>query len=157
MDSNWTSGRQRDASWDLARMSTTSRTTSRDSASPTRGPPPAGTDSSDESRIGSSTDAPTSVLDAGCGIGLLVGALRDRGVDAYGLDVSRFALSQVPAWLATYCGLGSVTDELPRTYDLIACIEVLEHIPSEMAEEAIANFARHTDRVLFSSSPDDVE
>lgn len=31
---------------------------------------------------------PRTVLDAGCAIGLLVEVLRDRGVDAHGIDIS---------------------------------------------------------------------
>ena len=38
---------------------------------------------------------PKTVLDAGCAMGYLVEALRDRGVEAYGIDISEYALSQV--------------------------------------------------------------
>lgn len=101
--------------------------------------------------------APRTVLDAGCAIGFLVEALRERGVDARGFDISEYAISQVPEELMPYCTLGSVTDEIEGTYDLITCIEVLEHVPPDVAEQAIENFARHTDRILFSSTPDDVD
>ena len=40
--------------------------------------------------------APRTVLDAGCGIGFLVEELRKRDVDAYGIDISEYAISQVP-------------------------------------------------------------
>jgi 2-polyprenyl-3-methyl-5-hydroxy-6-metoxy-1,4-benzoquinol methylase len=36
--------------------------------------------------------APQSVLDLGCGPGLLVEALRKRGVDASGVDISEYAI-----------------------------------------------------------------
>jgi glycosyltransferase involved in cell wall biosynthesis/SAM-dependent methyltransferase len=100
---------------------------------------------------------PSSVLDAGCAIGFLVEALRERGVDATGIDVSEYAISDAPDELKPYLQVASVADELSRRYDLITCIEVLEHLDAEQGEEAIANFARHTDVVLFSSSPDDHE
>lgn len=100
--------------------------------------------------------APSTVLDAGFGAGLLVRALRDRGVDASGIDISEYALSQLPPELREHCRLASVTEELPGSYDLVICIEVLEHLSAAAGASAIANFARHTDRVLFSSTPDDV-
>lgn len=97
--------------------------------------------------------APASVLDAGCAIGLLVEALRARGVEAFGIDLSSYAIGQVDRSVRDCCAHGSIADELPRRYDLIVSIEVLEHMPVRAAEAAIANFCRHTDDVLFSSSP----
>ena len=101
--------------------------------------------------------APRNVMDVGCAIGFLVEALRDRGVDARGFDISEYAISQVPEPLRPYCVLASATDEIDGSYDLITCIEVLEHLPGDTAERAIDNLTRHTDRILFSSSPDDDE
>jgi SAM-dependent methyltransferase len=99
--------------------------------------------------------APRSVLDAGCGVGFLVRALRRRGIEAYGLDISEYAIRQVPAEIAASCWVGSVTDALPRDYDLIVCIEVLEHLSPTEAEDAVENLAAHTDSLLFSSTPTD--
>ena len=97
--------------------------------------------------------APKTVLDAGCAIGLLVEALRQRGVEATGIDLSSYAIGRVDASLRDYCRHGSIADEFPQRYDLIVSIEVLEHMPARAAETAIANFCRHTDDVVFSSSP----
>src|SRR6476661_8245522 len=38
---------------------------------------------------------PSSVLDAGCAMGFLVEALRARGVEAWGIDISEYAISKV--------------------------------------------------------------
>src|SRR5262249_10167153 len=54
-----------------------------------------------------------------------------------------------------YCHVRSVSDPLPRPYDLIICIEVLEHLQPQDAEAAVANFCRHADDVILSSSPYD--
>jgi SAM-dependent methyltransferase len=97
--------------------------------------------------------APKTVLDAGCAIGLLVEALRQHGVDATGIDLSAYAIGRVDDRLRAYCRQGSIADEFPQRYDLIVSIEVLEHMPARDAEAAIANFCRHTDDVVFSSSP----
>ena len=101
------------------------------------------------------TIAPKSMLDAGCAIGLLVETLRGRGVDAWGIDISEYAISQVPEALKPYCRVHSVTQPFGRHFDLIVCIEVLEHMPQPQSEAAVANLCRHSDDILFSSSPDD--
>jgi SAM-dependent methyltransferase len=96
---------------------------------------------------------PRTVLDAGCAMGFLVESLRDRGVEAYGLDVSEYAIQRVRPDIRRYCWVGSVTDALPQRYDLIVCIEVLEHLAPGEADVAIANLCAHTDDALFSSTP----
>src|SRR5258708_29730874 len=100
--------------------------------------------------------APRAVLDAGCAMGLLVEALRTRGVDAEGLDISEYAIAQAVDPAAGHCGVAALADELPSRYDVIVCIEVLEHMPPPDAQAALANICRHTDDVLFSSSPSDL-
>ena len=96
---------------------------------------------------------PTSVFDAGCAIGLLVEGLRKQGVEAYGMDISEFAITQVAEEYREFCSVGSVTEPFGRTYDLITCIEVLEHLLPADAKKAIENLCQHTDDILFSSSP----
>ncbi len=100
--------------------------------------------------------APRTVLDAGCAIGLLVEALRERQVEAYGFDIAEYALEQVPEAIRPYVWQGSVTAPLPQRYDLIVCMEVLEHLPQAEAERALANLCQCTDDLLFSSSPLDL-
>lgn len=96
---------------------------------------------------------PASALDAGCAIGLLVEQLRERGVDAQGVDISDYAIGQAPESIRDHVRVGSVAEPFGRRYDLIVCIEVLEHMPPAEAERAVANFCAHSDDVLFSSSP----
>ncbi|MBV8718720.1 MAG: glycosyltransferase [Chloroflexi bacterium] len=100
---------------------------------------------------------PQSVLDAGCALGMLVEALRKLGVDAWGVDVSTYAIGQVPQDVRQFCSVASVTDDLNRDYDLVTCIEVLEHLRPHDADQAVANFASHTHTVLLSSTPDDYQ
>lgn len=96
---------------------------------------------------------PRTVLDAGCAKGFLVELLRERGVEAWGFDISEHAISEVAPEVKPYCWVSSVTEPLSRDYDLIVCQEILEHIPSEQANQAIANLCEHTSNILFSSSP----
>ena len=99
--------------------------------------------------------APATVLDAGCAMGMVVEALRDRGVEAYGVDVSEYAIANAREDVRPFCRVGSILDPFPRRYDLIVCIEVLEHLGPREAERAVANFVASTDDVLFSSTPKD--
>ena len=98
---------------------------------------------------------PTTVLDAGCALGFLVEALRNRGIEAYGFDISEFAIANVHPSVKPYCWVASATEPLSRRYDLIVSVEVLEHLARDDAERAVANLCAHTDDVLFSSSPED--
>jgi SAM-dependent methyltransferase len=98
---------------------------------------------------------PTSVLDAGCAMGFLVEELRKRGVDASGVDISDYAISRVHESVAEHCSVASLTEPLTRRYDLITCIEVLEHVPPAETDQAIANLCGATDRLLLSSTPGD--
>jgi 2-polyprenyl-3-methyl-5-hydroxy-6-metoxy-1,4-benzoquinol methylase len=98
---------------------------------------------------------PTSVLDAGCAMGFLVEALRKRGVEAWGIDISEYAIEQADESVREHCRVASITEPLDRRYDLTVCIEVLEHIPPAEADAAIANLCAASDRLLISSTPED--
>jgi hypothetical protein len=99
--------------------------------------------------------APGTVLDAGCALGFLVESLRDRGVDAFGIDVSDYAIASVRPDMKPFCQVHSIIEPFPQKYDLITCIEVLEHLPRRQSEQALANLCQHTDDILFSSTPFD--
>jgi SAM-dependent methyltransferase len=96
---------------------------------------------------------PRRVLDAGCGMGFLVESLRARDVQAFGIDLSSYAISQVHESVRSFCSQGSITDEFPDQYDLIVSIEVLEHMSASAAERAVENMCSHTADVLFTSTP----
>src|SRR5262249_53537479 len=98
--------------------------------------------------------SPKTVLDAGCAMGFLVEALRDRGVDAFGFDLSPYAIDQVHASIKPFCWVRSLIEPIVERYDLIVCHEVLEHLPPQDAETAVAHLCAATDDVLFSSTPD---
>ncbi|MEM7530764.1 MAG: methyltransferase domain-containing protein [Chloroflexota bacterium] len=106
---------------------------------------------------------PKTVLDAGCAMGFLVETLRNRGVEAYGVDISEHAISQVHESIRPYCWVGSITEpfdraslaSLPKKFDLITCIEVVEHMPPKSVPPTIANLCQQTDDILFSSTPFD--
>ena len=96
---------------------------------------------------------PKTALDAGCAIGLLVEALRDRGVDAEGVDFSEFAVTHSRDDIRPFLRVGSITEPLTKRYDLITCFEVVEHMPREEADRAIANLCGSTDEIILTSTP----
>jgi len=102
---------------------------------------------------------PKTVLDAGCAKGFLVEGLRKRGVEAWGVDISEHAIQNVHESIKDFCHVGSLADPLadplPRSYDLIISIEVVEHMPPEVATRAIENLCGYSDNILISSSPYD--
>ncbi len=98
---------------------------------------------------------PKTVLDAGCAWGFLVEAFRTRGVEAYGIDISEYAIQNVHPSIQPYCRVGSITESFGQTYDMITNIEVLEHMPPAEAEKAMENLCAHTGQVIFSSTPFD--
>jgi hypothetical protein len=104
-------------------------------------------------RIRAATN-PSSVLDVGCARGLLVQAFCEQSVDAHGIDISRHAIDTADPDVASRLSVGSA-DEITGSWDLITCIEVLEHMAPIAAEQAISSMCAASDRVLLSSSPFD--
>ncbi len=102
------------------------------------------------------TFQPKTVLDAGCALGFLVKALRDLGVEAYGIDISEYAIAHTDESIRPFCRVCSLTDPLPSDFpaqfDLITCIEVMEHLPEADGKVAIKNLCQHTNTLLFSST-----
>ena len=96
---------------------------------------------------------PRRVLDAGCAKGFLVQQLRARGVEAYGIDISEYAISEVDDHVQDHCLVASLTHPIEGHYDLVTCLDVLDHMPPVDARVALDNICRVTDRILLSSGP----
>lgn len=75
---------------------------------------------------------PLSVLDIGCAKGFLVLALRNIGIESYGVDVSEYALSQAPNQVSSYLTKIDLEKEgLPFSsgrFDLVTMFEVVEFV-----------------------------
>jgi SAM-dependent methyltransferase len=99
--------------------------------------------------------APRTALDAGCAKGFLVAALAERGVDASGVDISEYAIKEAAAGARDRVSVHSLTEPLAGRWDVVICIEVLEHMSPADTQIAIDNICAVTDRVLLSSTPHD--
>lgn len=102
---------------------------------------------------------PRTVLDAGCAMGILVSEFRKLGVAAYGIDYSQYAVTHADPLARDYCVQGSLAEafpeKLPTHFDLVTCMEVLEHMSPEEGHAAVANMCKVTDTIVFCSTPDD--
>lgn len=82
------------------------------------------------------------LLDMGCAHGYLVRHLRRRGVEAWGADISAYALDNAPKDAAPYLWQFDLTEDnagvIPgHPFDRLTCYETLEHIPEEQVERAL--------------------
>ena len=104
---------------------------------------------------------PKTVIEFGCAMGYLVSALRGKGVEAYGIDVSEYAISRVKDEIKPYCramsALEPLPEDFPKTYDLAVTIEVAEHLYEEEAVPFIRNMCCYSNNIVFSSSIDDFQ
>jgi SAM-dependent methyltransferase len=90
-----------------------------------------------------------SILDAGCGIGLLRAPFAEVLPRARytGLDASEYLCARY-GWVR-----GSVADHAPRRpSDLAVCYDVLQYLDDREAARAIANFKRLTRAALYVSA-----
>ncbi|HEX5501518.1 MAG TPA: methyltransferase domain-containing protein, partial [Thermomicrobiales bacterium] len=98
---------------------------------------------------------PRTAIEYGCAKGFLVEALRERGVEAYGVDFSPHAIGEVHEPLRPYCRVGDVREPAAERYDVAICMEVLEHLDPRDAPAAIRTLAGAADVVYFTSNPDE--
>ncbi len=85
------------------------------------------------------------VLDAGCAHGFVVEALREVGVDAEGVDASRFAIAHAPRVVSPYVRRADLTKRLPfprDSFDVVTVLETLEHVPVARVPRALENLRR---------------
>lgn len=98
---------------------------------------------------------PKTSLDVGCAKGMLVQALAARGVDAKGIDISDHAVTSAHEDVRNRLSVRSAVEPIDGRFDMVTCIEVLEHMSLDDSQKAIDNMCASTDRILFSSSPAD--
>ena len=84
------------------------------------------------------------VLDVGCAKGFLIKDLVDQGIDAYGLDVSAYALAHAPPETTGRLLLGSA-DRLPfadKSFSCVLSLDTVHNLDRAGARRALAEIQR---------------
>jgi SAM-dependent methyltransferase len=95
--------------------------------------------------------APARVLDLGCGPGFLMQFLHELGVDVRGVDYAESSLDLAPPDMRERITIGSITEPQvePRSYDLVICREVLEHMTVVQVHETVDQICRAGSRFAY--------
>ncbi len=102
------------------------------------------------------------VLDIGCGGGILTDSMARRGAQAVlGIDLATKALkvaqlhaleAETPNISYREVSAEALADELPARFDVVTCMEMLEHVPDPAAVvRACATLAKPGGHVFFST------
>ncbi|WP_122034960.1 bifunctional 2-polyprenyl-6-hydroxyphenol methylase/3-demethylubiquinol 3-O-methyltransferase UbiG [Aliivibrio sp. EL58] len=100
------------------------------------------------------------VLDVGCGGGILAESMANQGADVIGLDMGKEPLTVARLHaLETGTTLEYIqstaeqhAEENPETYDVITCMEMLEHVPDPLSViRSCAKMVKPGGHVFFST------
>ncbi len=101
------------------------------------------------------------VLDVGCGGGILSESMYFKGANVTGIDLGEKALSvaklhQLESGAKVnyrYVAVEQLANEAPASYDVITCMEMLEHVPDpEAVVQACARLVKPGGKVFFLPS-----
>ena len=96
---------------------------------------------------------PKKALDVGCAKGFIVSSLVALGVDAYGIDLSEYAVTHSPEEIRERLKCGSAT-EMPfkdKEFDLVATFDMMEHLKEAQYRKVIKEMGRVSSKnIIFS-------
>ena len=105
--------------------------------------------------------AQKSVLDVGCGGGILANAMARRGARVLGIDLAGKPLkvaqlhaleAQTPGVEYREVSAEALAEERPQSYDAVTCMEMLEHVPDPSAiVDACARLTKPGGWLFFST------
>ena len=94
---------------------------------------------------------PTRVLDVGCGPGFLMLFLAELGVEVEGVDFSPSSHELAPPEMREKILIGDVAEpHVPeRSFDLVICREVLEHLTVIQVRKTVEQLCRASSRFVY--------
>lgn len=92
------------------------------------------------------------ILDVGCGDGTFLNSLPDK-YKIVGLDSSKEALKYVKT-KAVHGDIAALPFE-SASFDLVTCLEVIEHLPHDVFEKALSELQRVSKKYIIISVPND--
>ncbi len=98
----------------------------------------------------------TESLDVGCATGHLVEVLRERGIDAEGCDVSRYAVDHATPGAIGHVRVANLFTGLPwedGRFELVTALEILEHLPPDRVGAALTELRRVCSGYLYATIP----
>lgn len=101
-----------------------------------------------------------SVLDVGCGGGILAEAMARAGATVTAIDLSEKALSvaklhQLESGIEVdyrFIAVETLADEMPGAFDVVTCMELLEHVPDPASTIAACARLTHAGGRVFCST-----
>jgi SAM-dependent methyltransferase len=94
---------------------------------------------------------PARVLDVGCGPGFLMLFLAELGVEVEGIDLSPSSHELAPLEVGNRIRIGDVAEpHVPeRSFDLVICREVLEHLTVLQVRRTVEQLCRASSRYVY--------
>lgn len=96
-------------------------------------------------------------LDLGCAYGYLIEQAGDLGVEAFGLDISSYALRQVKKVRGRAIrGRADRLPFLPNSFDVVSLFDVIEHLENPNAVMELVESVLKPEGICFLSTPDPI-
>ena len=99
---------------------------------------------------------PKKVLDVGCGVGHFVKAFREYKIEAYGTDLSPYAIEESHSDIKKYLKIENCTmlghhRNYYKDFDLVMCIDLMEHLNLKEIDLTIEGLISITNKHLLLS------
>lgn len=99
---------------------------------------------------------PEKVLDVGCGVGNFVKVFREYKINAFGTDLSKYAIEEADNEIKKYLKVENCTmlghyKNYYKDFDLVLCIDLMEHLNLKEISLTIDGLVKITNKYLLLS------